>query len=126
MNVGDKVVYMWLGIENTGIIEEIITRDRTKIIWVKSKQTNSKYPCIADSKFGYILKEKTEELQRGSYVKLEKTDIDYMMDDIEKSFNKLKELSDDNFPSKKSKEVKETIKNMKKQLSDLQKLIDTK
>lgn len=125
MEIGDHVIFKWLGVEDVGIISNIEQRDYGKLYWVARKRDSSIYPCSDVSRFGSILKEKTEALQQGLYVKIEKTDIDIVMEELEKSFTLLKELHTAKFSKRKGKEAKELIKTIKKQLNELHKLIDT-
>ena len=125
IEIGEQVVFKWLGCEYTGTVWLIEKREPQDLVWV-GKTNDSKYPCIKGGRFGFILEDKTEELQLGIYIKEVKTEFDYIMEDIQKSFDKLKLIHEDNFPKKKNKETKEVIKEMRKQLSDLQKLIDDK
>ena len=122
MEIGQRVVFKWLGIEYIGTIEEISARDGAKWYWVKTG--NTKYPCYESKKFGYILHDKTEELRQGTYIKIEKTEYDFIMEGIEKSFDQLKSLHEEKFPKRKLRETREVIKNLRKQLIDLQKILD--
>ncbi len=125
MIVGDPVVFKWLGIEDIGFISSIEKRDYGNLYWVARKKDSSIYPCSSVSRFGIILKEKTEALQEGTYIKIEKTDIDIIMEELEKSFTQLKDLHSAKFPKRKTKEAKELIKTIKRQLNEIYKLIDT-
>ena len=111
MEIGDHVIFKWLGVEDVGIISNIEQRDYGKLYWVARKRDSSIYPCSDVSRFGSILKEKT--------------DIDIVMEELEKSFTLLKELHTAKFSKRKGKEAKELIKTIKKQLNELHKLIDT-
>ena len=119
----------WLGHEWTGTVVSIAPSgfDQVTVYTVdKDDEPGNRYPCRMESRFGRILMNKTAALNAGSYEKTTKTDIDYAMEDLQKTFDALKALHDDKFPKRRVKEAKDLIKTMKAQLGELQKLITEK
>jgi hypothetical protein len=125
LKINNEVVFRWLGDERNGIIVDIVSDDNKKdkkLYKIKSQDTIYIVGLSKEeTRFGWILKEKTEKFQRGDYIIMNKkqdSPIDIKMEELEFLFKDIKKLHNSN----RNVELRKKIVSMKKKLAEYKKL----